>query len=365
MGFLEKHENKLYLAAIAFCVLAALFLSSSLALYKGVPGGSDFWYHYSFAEKYANGEMALFDEELMKNNGGPYPPLFHMVLAFFVKIGIGVQFAALLQALFYPLALGLTAWLVWKFKGPKAAALTAVLILSSVAFFDRNGQVTPQAFAAIFMPLAACAFFKGKERLFLLSIIAMVYSHSPYSLLLLAAFVAYALLFSFNKKTVFKAFALSVPMVLLILFFLPSMLSAAGNANTMQEEIIRINPLFFFLYYGGAAFLVLIAAFLAFASEKQSALVLMKESAVAKLQVFSLVWMVCLLPLVFFFPDRFASYLVAPSAIFASLALCDRVKEKWFALLLIAVLLFALQYNVSAFYGLLQSGGFYIQTPTG
>jgi hypothetical protein len=365
MNFFEQNENKLYFAVIAFCILAAAFLSTSLALYKGVPGGSDFWYHYSFAQKYANGELALFDSKLMENNGGPYPPLFHLVLAFFVKLGVGIEFAALLQALLYPLALSLTAWLVWKFKGPKAAALVAVLILSSVAFFDRNGQVTPQAFDAIFMPIAAYAFFKGKELLFLASTAIMVYSHAPYSLLLLAAFVVYSLLFSFNKKTVFKAIAISIPMVLTILFFLPSMLSAAGNANTMQEEIIAAKPLFFFLYYSAAAFLVLIASFFAFASEKQSALSLQEKSVAARLQVFSLVWVFCLLPLVLFFSDRFASYVLQPTAVFASLALCGRVERKWFLALLIAVLLFALYYNVFAFYGLLQSGGFYVQAPTG
>src|SRR3989344_2923960 len=250
MGVMETA----YRIFILLVLLSGLLISSGIAFKNGSPNGTDFYYHLKYAEKYANGQMALF----------------HLLLAIPVFFGFGIQFGALLQAILYPLVLLSTAFLVFKLGGLKQAAFTAVVLLSAVAFFDGGGQVTPQSVDVIFMPIAAFAFFKRKELLFLVSTAVMAYSHAPYSFLLLAPFLLYAFWKNFNKNAVFKAVAVSLPIALLVLWFLPSMLSAAGGVNTTQEQLIYHDPFYLLAFIGPPLFVVFLISVFYFFRRKEA-----------------------------------------------------------------------------------------------
>ncbi len=342
-----------YRVFILLVLLSGLLISAGIAFRNGSPNGTDFYYHLKYAEKYANGQMALFDPQLMENNKGPYPPLFHLLLAIPVFLGFGIQFGALLQAILYPLVLLSTAFLVFKLGGLKPAAFTAVVLLSAVAFFDRGGQVTPQSVDVIFMPIAAFAFFKRKELLFLVSTAVMAYSHAPYSFLLLAPFLLYAFWKNFNKNAVFKAVAVSLPIALLVLWFLPSMLSAAGGVNTTQEQLIYHDPFYLLAFIGPPLFVVFLISVFYFFKRKEAA-VPDEENG---LKQFGLLWLACLTPLLLVFPDRFASYAAQPIAVFSGLVLGRIIAKPWKILFVLSVLLLlGWLYNTIPYWNLLLEG---------
>jgi len=354
--------EKAYLVILAFAVLLSLAMVASVVWISKAPHGTDFYYHLKFAEKYARGELALFDPQLMENNKGPYPPLFHLLLTPATALGFGVAFGAFLELLLYPLAVLATLYLVFKSRGLKTAAFAAVILLGGVAFFDRTAQVTPQAVDVILAPVAALAFFTNREKLFLLSIAAMVYSHAPYSFLLLIPFAAYAWLENKNKSFVAKAVALSTPAALAILYFLPGYLSGASAVNTLQEQLIMQNPLFFMAYVSPPLFLAFVIALYygifkklpkGKREEKEEGFLL----KAGELEKFCLLWIAGLLPLLFVFPDRFASYVSQPAAIYAGVVFAERINSPKRIIVALAVLLFlGVLYNQYQFFSLALEG---------
>src|SRR3989344_1400329 len=125
--------EKAYWLFIALSLLLAVGLVLGITLKNGAPHGNDFYYHLQYAEKYARGQMAMFDPALTESNRGPYPPLFHLLLAIPALLGVVVQFGAFLNILFYPLAIAATAFLVYRTIGLKQAAFTAVLLVGAIA----------------------------------------------------------------------------------------------------------------------------------------------------------------------------------------------------------------------------------------
>lgn len=297
---------------IILTIFLAFFLTLNVSLTAGKPIGSDFWYHLKFAESYARGELALFNEKLMDPNKGPYPPLFHLILVPFVLFGIVVEFAAFLQIFFYPLALFTPVYLVWKRVSISSAAFTAILLFSSIAFFDRSMQVIPQAFDMIFFPLAAYFFLEKRRLPFLVSMSIAIYSHGAYSLILLGSLILYSLKFKVGLKMIRDVLIIAAPLIILTLFFLPSYLGSATQINDPQEKIIREYPLHFFVYLGwvpSVLFFVSLGYYF------------LKRNGLDEMVVLSIFWLVVLLLILPLYPDRFANYAVVPMSILVSLFL--------------------------------------------
>ena len=83
--------EKIYWVFIALTLILSFSIVLGIVLKHGAPHGTDFYYHLRFAEKYAQGEIAMFNPQLMESNQGPYPPLFHLLLTPATAFGFGIQ----------------------------------------------------------------------------------------------------------------------------------------------------------------------------------------------------------------------------------------------------------------------------------
>jgi hypothetical protein len=259
-------------------------------------------FHLRLGERYARGENALFDEEVLTANKIPYPPLFHLFLALLIKVHLITIGGIFMQIVIYPLVLFIPAFLVYKHKGLLPAAITLLLLASSVAYFDRN-QVTPQAIDLLLFPLAIYFFLEGKKwpTIILLTIIG--YTHGAYSFLLILALLIITLLWKEKRSWIITIFLLCLPILILSVAFLPSALKESLRDNTLQETDIK-DPFYAVAYAGLPLCLFIIPA-----------IVIILRTTKDKLDKISLSWLLCLLPLLVFYPDRFASYAAPPAAI--------------------------------------------------
>lgn len=306
----KKIDDKISLFFIILTLSLAFFLTLNISLSIGKPLGSDFWFHLEIAESYARGENALFNEEFMDPNKGPYPPLFHLIFVPFVWLGVAVEFATLLQIFFYPLALFMSVFLVWKKINIRSAAFTAVLLFSSIAFFDRSVQVIPQAFDMIFFPLAAYFFLEKKRLPFLISMFIVIYSHGAYSFLLLGSLVLFYLLkWREGSKMIRDILLVSIPLIVLTLFFLPSYMGPTVGINTPQEKSMLESPAFFFEYTGWVPSILFFISLIYY---------FLKRKELDGVDILTIFWFTVLMVMLPIFPDRFCTYAVVPMSIMAS-----------------------------------------------
>ncbi len=301
-----KKDNRIMRNVSVFFIIlilsCAFYLTFNIAFkYKVI--GDDFRFHLNAAEIYARGENALLDKEILDSFGGPYPPLFHLFLAIFVKLGIEMQAATFLQVIFYPLVLLSAAFLVWKKKGILAAAFTIILMFTSIALFDR-AQVIPQSIDMILFPLAVFFFLGDKKVPFIILMTIMIYSHGYFPLLLLLAVALFSFIEKKNQKAAITTSVLSLPLIILSLEYLPSYLTARTEAN-----LLLTNPLFILSYFGiNLALMLPLALIYSF----------MERKNLDKLDKISIYWLLATLLFAFKFPERMASYSVAPASIIIS-----------------------------------------------
>lgn len=301
-----KKEGKMMryvsLALIILVLFLALFLTINISLkYRVV--GDDFRFHLKAATMYANGENALFNKEILSSFGGSYPPLFHLFLALFVKLGIAMQAAAFMQIIFYPLILLSAAFLVWKRKGIVPAAFTVVLMFTSIALFDRS-QVIPQSIDMILFPLAVLFFLENKKIPFITLATIMIYSHGYFSLLLLLAVALFSFIEKKNQGYVMITAALSLPLIALCLRYIPVYISARAETN-----LLIADPFFILSYFGMNIALFLPLALIYYFIERKN---------LDELDKISLYWLLAAFILIFKFPERMASYAVIPASIIIS-----------------------------------------------
>ncbi len=325
-------ENKIYLLFAIVAIFLSFLLSTAISMTIGKPIGGDFWYHIEIAESYARGENAMFKEEFMNPNMGPYPPLFHLIFVPFIRLGIAAQFALLLQMIFYPLALFASVFIVYKKAGIAPAAFVSVMLLSSIAFFDRSVQVTPQALDMIFFPLAIYFFMQKRRVPFIISMLITIYSHGVFGLLILGSLVIYSWRFKTGSKFIIQVLVASIPLIMLTLVFLPSYFgSAAMRIQNPQENLVWQNPLYFFEYLGW----VPVSLF-----SVSSICIFLKRRDLDRFNVMLFLWFFVLLVLIPFYPDRFCTYAVVPMCMISSgfLFRMSSAHGKKFGLLLLIIL---------------------------
>lgn len=343
LKIIEKEEKIMNYVSVFFIILVlflAFYLTISIALKYGVIG-DDFRFHLIAAKIYAKGENALFSKEILGSFGGPYPPLFHLFLAVFARLGIIMQTATFLQVIFYPLILLSAAFLVWRKKGITAAAFAIVLMFTSIALFDR-AQVIPQSIDMILFPLAVFFFLKNKKLPFIALMLIMVYSHGYFSLLLLLAIALFAFIEKKNRDFVIIAFISSLPLIILCLKYIPGYILARAEPN-----LLLADPLFVFSYFGINLALFMPLALIYYFIDRKN---------LDELDKMSIYWLLATFLLAFKFPDRMASYAAVPASIIISKMLSKFASVNKFIgiLLMIQLLVFGFFANFMKWWGILQ-----------
>jgi hypothetical protein len=307
-----KYLTTLSITATLLVFILTLILTATIAIRFG-PIGADYNAHRRIAERYAAGDAALFDEQILAENKIPYPPLFHLLLAGAISLGIIVPVEFLLQLLAYPLVLFAPAYLMYKMKGMVPATIVLLLLFGSLALFDR-GQVAPQTVDLILFPFAILAFLTNRTTLMSILLLVMVYTHGAYSLLLFGGLFLYALFKKKHLKPLAITLILCLPAIILTLIYLPTALSTGFGINDPQEALLANNPLYLFTYLGPLLCVFSLIALLSILNTKDETLTLL------------LFWLAALIPILILFPDRFASYAAAPLALIIGIAYCSHRK---------------------------------------
>jgi hypothetical protein len=350
----EKTFDRVCWAVIGLSLLASLAVTVSFAVKYGQPTGVDWAYHVTHAAGYARGELALLDPDLMRPNNGPYPPLFHLLLAVFEVLGVRYSGGILLQVALHPVMLLSAVYLVGRTAGLRPAAFTAALLAGSVAFIDR-AQVIPEALDAILFAFAALAFLENRPRLLALLLALAIWNHGAYALLFAGALGVLALLSGRLLPAVGWGVAAGSPVIGLTLAFLPAQLSYAGTTNTYVEEVIRREPA---VLLGNLGIFTSLAWPLALVWLYWAHRHKVLPAAWAALARVAFVWALALLPLLYFFPDRFASYATTPLSILVALLLTrlTELDERVGYAALAGLIAFGLVWNTSMWMELIWSG---------
>ena len=330
-------ETESAISVVFISAVAALAFTATvtMTIQNNRPVGWDYRYHVNIAEAYVQGDF-----HAIATNYGLYPPLFHLMLAGFIVLGILLPASMLLQVFFFPLAVLSVAFLAWKRLGPRQAAMSAAILIGSVAMLDRS-QVIPQSLTMIFVPLGLLFFLSRRKWPALGCVAVTLYSHGVYGFHLLGAMLLHAWRSRDRdyRKMAGCGIALLIPIIILLALSLPQAASFASSVTNPQEQAMLADPIKFVLYMGVVPFIMLPVS-LALTAWK-------RRLAGQEIVMISLYWLFLLTPLLGVELDRFASFAVQPVAILAAASLGMALRDKkrfWTALIIIFIVSFATAY---------------------
>lgn len=227
-------DNLSRLIILAFATLQAV----RLPLY---PQFMDMYYHLDTAWAFIRaGGYSGWDFWQYAPIGRPhlYPPVFHIVLAFLMKLGIDKVVLAKAFEAAMPIALLAVIWDFTKRNySSRLAFFTVIMAGTSYSFYLSLTNYIPSAMAVIFGILAFDQLRKGSSIRAAILLILCFYTHTGMSLFFILAFLIYAAIDRRSaKKALFCAAAaalLSAPMI------------AKGIESINLNYILKSNERFF------------------------------------------------------------------------------------------------------------------------
>jgi len=311
-----------------------IFISLSLTIimnlhYKAVIG-SDFQFHAKIAKDYSEGKNALTKGEAIRVNGGPYPPLFHLffALCLLISTGFAVVIMYAFQVLLFPAVMAATLFLIYKKMNVRAAAFAGILMLTSIALFDRAAQATPQGIDMILFPLAVYFFLESRKIPYIVTMSAMIYNHGIWSYLHFGALILYSL---YKKEKIMYhvwTFIVTLPLFVITVIYLPGYMRIHSSVQSTQE-LVALGSTWYLIKYMGviiAGVTVIYLIYLAIALIKKARF----PYKLSNLEQIALLWMLTLSSLFFIIRDRLASYIVPPLVIILAGFIVRKVKSRRF-----------------------------------
>lgn len=198
--------EKLDLLALLFILF--IFLSFLINVDKFAPFGDDCWYHLAVARAIEEeGTIPVWDTWEFQPVGRPhlYPPLLHILIAFFSKdAGSVIEGAKVLQIFLYPAAL-LTSWYFARLLFSSKIAFIAVVILSmDLTFLLIFIGIMPSSLVNLIFPLLLVSFLSKRLWTSVFLMVLCLYSHLSFPFLVLVCLLVlsykYRTYFSFYKK---------------------------------------------------------------------------------------------------------------------------------------------------------------------
>ena len=253
--------EKLDLLALLFMLF--IFLSFLVNVDKFAPFGDDCWYHLAVARNIIEkGGIPLWDTWEFQPVGRPhlYPPLLHILIAFFSKDAEHViEGAKVLQVFLYPAAL-LTSWYFTRLLFSSKIAFIALIILSmDLTFLLIFIGIMPSSLINLIFPLLLISFLSKRLKTSVFLMTLCLYSHLSLPFLVLVCLLVlsykYRTYLNFYKKFIILSLILYLPWAIRVLVFrdfLRSFATLVGNPilglliGMISLQII--NPIF--LYCG-------------------------------------------------------------------------------------------------------------------
>jgi hypothetical protein len=327
-------SNQLEFVILILVLLFFTLLTTTFALHLNELQDIDLTLHLKYAELYAQGQNAMYAFS-DTNNGLPYPPLFHLLLAAFIVLGVIQQAVTVMMILFFPLILLLFFLVVCKLSDAKTATIFLLCVVSSTALFDRGMQVNPQAIDFLCLPLALYFFFKNRDKLFLLAVSIPIYSHSGYGFLILLSFTGYSLLFNYKKDLLKWSWLLAAPMLILVLLQLPQAFQYAAAESNAQNIVMKqfffqgiMRDAFPLTYTGLGVLLGVLLLVCAAVIWKLIGKGVIKDLFDSELSKWAACFFGVLLLILPFFADRFVSYAAIPLSLLIALFARKLIWEK-------------------------------------
>lgn len=305
---------------IIILVVSASSLTITVSLRYATPIGWDLpRFHMKVIEEYANGRNGMFAPIVMKLNGIPYPPLFHLLFVPSFWLGIEYQFARFLQALLLPCTLIAAMWLIKIHSGKEASVYCGMFLLGSLGFMDRLLQAIPQSLDFLLFPIVVNAYLQRKCKILVLTSLAMIYNHGFVALVFLGG-IAFLAIVEKRKNELVQVGSLAVPVLLPSFIFLLSALNKwSGFGETPQEKAFIGNPL---------AFTATFLGLLTFGFALVIYLALFKRRDLTQIDKISILTLVSLLIMLPIWIDRWYGYVTLPLAFLLSRGLA-KLQTYW------------------------------------
>lgn len=347
--------NTFYFTLVGI-IVAFTFAAKIIFISKfGHPSGDDIHIHMEIVRGWLNLENPLLNEKYFYN-GYPRPPAMHLTIALMSLIPFVSLVAAVnsLEIILFPLILTATFYLVYKRSDTFTASLSTLLLATSIAFLDRGIQVIPQAFDVLLFPLAAYLFLAGRKAHIPICVY-LIYNHWGYAVLPVGALFTFSLIYKRERLSDFGIIAAAcVPLAAVMILNSGPMIAESAGINEAQELAVLTEPLFAIKYLGYPLF------FLIFISA-----IRLKYIPLHDFEKLILLWILALMPMAIFFPDRFIGYVAQPLAIFGGIVLADFFKgERVRAAMIFSVFLFALLSQYYLYYALINGQNIWMPLDT-
>lgn len=165
-----------------------------------------------------------------------YPPIFHAVLALFMKIGIDRIILAKIFSIIIPLTFLFTLWNFLRKKFSSCLAFFSLITMgSSLSFYASLTNHMPSTIALTFGILAIWQFMNKKTILALLLLTLCFYTHIGVSYFITLTFVIYAL---FNREYFRPVFTIVIGAVILAI---PMIMRQLSGINLLSLPLVQEN----------------------------------------------------------------------------------------------------------------------------
>lgn len=313
-------DEDVYLFLLLSILAVSLLPGAIWVQNEGTPLGSDYNYHLSLSGAWTGGENPLFCEEYFLH-GAPYPPAFHLLFALLSKAFFTSPLPIMnfFQIFLLPAALCSFFYLVYKKTNLYTGVLGTCFLASSIAFHDRAGQVIPQALDALLFPLAVYLFMENRRKLFAVLGAFLIYNHGIYAVFLVSSLLVYSLIYN-KEKT--QSFWLILILMLPFLYIysettssLLSPLSILSDVTSAQHVYFIMYPLFGIAYLGYFLAIFSLIGIFYFVKKQKT-----------ELDRILILWLIALIPIYPFLPDRFMGYAAQPLSAISAIAVYEILK---------------------------------------
>ena len=246
------------------CILLilAVFLITILATTSvSKPIGADFYFHLDIAKYYAQGNFVAGINYSLTNNYFFYPPAFHLSLAPLVWSGNPYFYALVLETLLMPLTFAFTIYLMNKYASAKAAFITGVCLLGSLAFVDGTMQLRPESIDLLLYPLMLLTVLSTKKKSFIVMAVVTVYSHGAAALSNIYGIATKLLKDKVEwRKTITIGVVAITPVIAISIYYIQGAIHkwltfGGANQSNPQQTLFWTQPLTFIPIYSGLTLL--------------------------------------------------------------------------------------------------------------